>query len=124
LHSKLAGIEQRFAHPGANEAQIRPGGASMPDAAYLRSQAEWFRQMARGMRDSKVAGNEPQPVTVSVLNADGQMQRTLTLIEKWEIIEREWARARAKNPKVVLRVHVDDKTDESGNPRVCVVIAP
>ena len=51
------------------------------------------------------------------------MERTLTLTEKWEIIEREWARARARDPEVVLRVHVDDKTDETGNPRVCVVIA-
>jgi hypothetical protein len=51
------------------------------------------------------------------------MERTLTLIEKWEIIEREWARARARDPEVVLRVHVDDKTDETGSPRVCVVIA-
>jgi hypothetical protein len=52
------------------------------------------------------------------------MQRTLTLIEKWEIIERALARARAKNPKVVLRVHVDDETDERGTPKFCVVIAP
>jgi len=53
------------------------------------------------------------------------MQRTLTLIERWEIIERALARARAraKNPKVVLRVHVDDETDERGAPKVCVVIA-
>ena len=51
------------------------------------------------------------------------MKRTLTLFEKWEIIEREWARARARDPEVVLRVHVDEKTDETGNPRVCVVIA-
>jgi hypothetical protein len=29
------------------------------------------------------------------------MKRLLTEIEKAEIIEREWAKARAKNPKVV-----------------------
>jgi hypothetical protein len=51
------------------------------------------------------------------------MQRTLTLAEKWEIIEHEWAQARAKNPEVILRVHVDDKTDERGKPQVHVVIA-
>jgi hypothetical protein len=52
------------------------------------------------------------------------MQRTLTRIEKWEIVEREWAQARAKNPKVILRIHVDDVTDESGNPQAHIVIAP
>jgi hypothetical protein len=31
------------------------------------------------------------------------MQRLLTEVEKTEIIEREWAKARAKNPKVVMR---------------------
>jgi hypothetical protein len=31
------------------------------------------------------------------------MQRLLTEDEKAEIIEREWAKARAKNPKVVSR---------------------
>jgi hypothetical protein len=40
-----------------------------------------------------------------------------------EIIEREWAKARAKNPKVVMRVNVQDETDESGKPRVNAVIA-
>jgi putative tryptophan/tyrosine transport system substrate-binding protein len=34
------------------------------------------------------------------------MQRLLTEDEKAEIIEREWAKARAKNPKVVMRVTV------------------
>jgi len=33
----------------------------------------------------------------------------LTEVEKWEIIEREWAKARAKNPKVVMRVNVRDE---------------
>ena len=51
------------------------------------------------------------------------MQRLLTEFEKAEIVEREWAKARAKNPKVVMRVDVQDETDESGNPRVSVVIA-
>jgi uncharacterized pyridoxal phosphate-containing UPF0001 family protein len=51
------------------------------------------------------------------------MQRLLTEVEKAEIIEREWAKARAKNPKVVMRVNVQDETDESGRPRVNVVIA-
>ena len=40
------------------------------------------------------------------------MQRLLTEDEKAEIIEREWAKARAKNPKVVMRVTVQDETDE------------
>ena len=51
------------------------------------------------------------------------MQRLLTELEKAEITEREWAKARAKNPKVVMRVNVQDETDESGKPRVSVVIA-
>jgi hypothetical protein len=51
------------------------------------------------------------------------MQRLLTEVEKAEIIEREWAKARAKNPKVVMRVTVQDETDEGGKPRVNVVIA-
>jgi hypothetical protein len=51
------------------------------------------------------------------------MQRLLTEDEKAEIIEREWAKARAKNPKVVMRVTVQDETDEGGKPRVNVVIA-
>jgi hypothetical protein len=50
------------------------------------------------------------------------MKRLLTEIEKAEIIEREWAKARAKNPKVVMRVNVQE-TDESGKPRVNAVIA-
>ena len=50
------------------------------------------------------------------------MRRLLTEIEKAEIIEREWAKARAKNPKVVMRVTVQDETDEGGKPRVDVVI--
>jgi hypothetical protein len=49
------------------------------------------------------------------------MQRLLTEVEKAEIIEREWAKARAKNPKVVMRVNVQDET--SGRPRVNVVVA-
>jgi hypothetical protein len=40
------------------------------------------------------------------------MQRLLTEFEKAEIIEREWAKARARNPKVVMRVTVHDETDE------------
>jgi len=51
------------------------------------------------------------------------MQRLLTEDEKAEIIEREWAKARAKNPKVVMRVTVQDETVEGGKPRVNVVIA-
>jgi hypothetical protein len=51
------------------------------------------------------------------------MRRLLTEIEKAEIIEREWAKARANNPKVVVRVTVQDETDENGKPRVNVVIA-
>jgi putative tryptophan/tyrosine transport system substrate-binding protein len=51
------------------------------------------------------------------------MQRLLTEVEKAEIIEREWAKARARNPKVVMRVTVQDETDEGGRPRVNVVIA-
>ena len=51
------------------------------------------------------------------------MHRLLTDVEKTEIIEREWAKARARNPKVVMRVNVQDETDESGKPRVSVVIA-
>jgi hypothetical protein len=51
------------------------------------------------------------------------MQRLLTEFEKAQIIEREWAKARAKNPKVVMRVHVQNETDESGKPKVSVVIA-
>ena len=50
-------------------------------------------------------------------------QRLLTEVEKVEIIECEWAKARATNPKVVMRVDVQDETDESGKPRVSVVIA-
>jgi hypothetical protein len=50
------------------------------------------------------------------------MQRLLTEVEKAEIIEREWAKARAKNPKV-MRITVQDETDEGGKPRVNVVIA-
>src|SRR5262249_39048940 len=51
------------------------------------------------------------------------MKRLLTEIEKVEIIEREWAKARAKNPKDVMRPDVQDETDENGKPRVNVVIA-
>ena len=51
------------------------------------------------------------------------MQRLLTEVEKVEIIECEWAKARAKNSKVVMRVDVEDETDEGGKPRVSVVIA-
>jgi len=51
------------------------------------------------------------------------MQRLLSELEKAEIVEREWAKARANNPKVVMRVNVQDETDASGNPRVSVVIA-
>ena len=51
------------------------------------------------------------------------MQRMLTETEKLEIIEHQWAKARAKNPEVIMRVNVQDETDESGKPRVNVVIA-
>lgn len=51
------------------------------------------------------------------------MRRLLTEVEKVKIIEREWVKARAKNPKVVMRVNVQDETDESGKPKVNVVIA-
>src|SRR5262249_36028493 len=51
------------------------------------------------------------------------MQQMLTETEKLEIIEHEGAKARAKNPEVIMRVHVQDETDESGKPRVNVVIA-
>jgi len=51
------------------------------------------------------------------------MQRLLTEGEKAEIIECEWAKARAKNPKVVMRVHVQNETDENGKPKVSVVVA-
>ena len=51
------------------------------------------------------------------------MRRLLTEVEKAEIIEREWTKARAKNPKVVMRVTVQDEIDEGGKPRVNVVIA-
>ena len=51
------------------------------------------------------------------------MQRPLTEMEKARIVEHEWAKARAKNPHVVMRVSVQDETDESGKPRVSVVIA-
>jgi len=51
------------------------------------------------------------------------MRRLLTEVEKAEIIEREWAKARAKNFKVVMRVNLQDETDERGKPRVSVVIA-
>ena len=51
------------------------------------------------------------------------MRRLLTEVEKAEIIEREWAKARAKNPKVVIHVAVQDETDEGGKPRVNVIIA-
>ena len=51
------------------------------------------------------------------------MQHLLTEVEKAEIIEREWAKVRAKKPKVVMRVTVQDETEEGGKPRVNVVIA-
>src|SRR6516225_3112055 len=51
------------------------------------------------------------------------MQQMLTETDKLEIIEHEWAKARAKNPEVIMRVNVQDETDESGKPRVNVVIA-
>ena len=51
------------------------------------------------------------------------MKRLLTELEKAEIIEREWAKARAKTSKVVMRVNVQAETDESGKPTVNVVIA-
>ena len=51
------------------------------------------------------------------------MQRMLTETEKLEITEHEWVKARAKNPEVIMRVNVQDETDESGKPQVNVVIA-
>jgi hypothetical protein len=51
------------------------------------------------------------------------MRRLVTEAEKAKIIEREWTKARAKNPQVVMRVTVQDETDESGKPKVNVVIA-
>jgi hypothetical protein len=51
------------------------------------------------------------------------MQRMLTQAEKLQIIEHEWSKARAKNPDVIIRVNVQDKTDENGKPRVNIVIA-
>jgi hypothetical protein len=51
------------------------------------------------------------------------MRRLVTETEKAKIIEREWMKARAKNPEVVMRVTVQDETDESGKPKVNVVIA-
>ena len=51
------------------------------------------------------------------------MKRMLTETEKLEIIEHEWAKARAKNSEVIMRVIVQDETDESGKPQVHVVIA-
>jgi hypothetical protein len=51
------------------------------------------------------------------------MKRLLTKVEQAEIVEHEWTKARAKNPKVVMRVNVQAETDESGKPRVNVVIA-
>ena len=51
------------------------------------------------------------------------MKRMLTETEKVEIIEHEWAKARAKNSDVIMRVIVQDETDESGKPQVHVVIA-
>jgi hypothetical protein len=48
------------------------------------------------------------------------MQRLLTEFEKAEIIEREWAKGRAKDPKVVMRVNVQDerlmKEENRGSP--------
>jgi len=41
------------------------------------------------------------------------MQRMLTETEKLEITEHEWVKARAKNPEVIMRVNVQDETDES-----------
>jgi hypothetical protein len=51
------------------------------------------------------------------------MQRILSQAEKLQLIEREWSKARAKNPDVIMRVNVQDKTDENGEPRVNIVIA-
>jgi hypothetical protein len=51
------------------------------------------------------------------------MQRLLTEFERAQIIECEWAKARAKNPKVVMRVNMQNETDESGKPKVSVVIS-
>jgi len=39
------------------------------------------------------------------------MQQMLTETEKLEIIEHEWAKARAKNPEVIMRVHVRFQLD-------------
>ena len=46
------------------------------------------------------------------------MQRLLTEVEKAEIVEREWAKARAKNPESChARRRGGRKTDESGKRR-------
>jgi hypothetical protein len=51
------------------------------------------------------------------------MQRLLMEMEKAQIVEREWAKARAKNTHVVMRGCVQDESDESGKPKLSVVIA-
>ncbi|HEY6257328.1 MAG TPA: hypothetical protein VIY51_16215 [Xanthobacteraceae bacterium] len=51
------------------------------------------------------------------------MRRSLTQAEKLDIIEGAWTKARARNPQVTIRVHLEDETDESGKPQVKVVIA-
>jgi hypothetical protein len=72
-----------------------------------------------------VATASAKPPYVDIATKPGRifMQRLLTEVEKAEIVEREWAKARAKNPKVVMRVDVEDETDESGKPKVSVVVA-
>jgi hypothetical protein len=88
-----------------------------PDAPTLESRQRgpliWSRRPNRGIIDAGEVRH----------HGDYPLRRTLTQVEKWEIIEREWARARAKIG-VILRVHVEDETDESGNAQVHVVIAP
>jgi len=51
------------------------------------------------------------------------MRRMLTETEKVQIVECEWSKIRAKNPNVIMRVDVEDETDENGRPQVHVIIA-
>ncbi len=43
------------------------------------------------------------------------MKRMLTETEKLEIIEHEWAKARAKNSEVIMRVIVQDEPTKAAN---------
>jgi hypothetical protein len=75
------------------------------------------------MRESRTYGSvwgACDETHVPTATAARLVMRLLTEIEKAEIIEREWAKARAKNAKVVMHVDVQDETDESGKPKVSV----